>query len=149
MRIDFYRLSFLPLEKALPRLLEKAYEKRMNALVVTKDAEETEFLDRELWTYTTKFFLPHGTIRDNRPERQPVLIAEETVDTNRPAVVASTGKPLAVLPPSCERLLYVFDGNDPNALQQAREYWKQAGGEEAERHYWQQDKAGKWAEGNK
>lgn len=146
MRVDFYHLTLLPLEKALPRLLEKPYKAGMRVLTLVKNDDEKQLLDRTFWSYTTKFFLPHGTDDGIKPERQPILLSKTITSTNIPEVLASTGicPQLDTLPDSCNRILYMFDGDNSTALDEARNYWKTCSS--AERHYFFQDKHAGWTE---
>jgi len=43
-----------------------------------------------------------------------------------------------------ERAIYLFDGNDPDAVDVARDQWKEAQGEGFQTIYWQQDADGRW-----
>jgi DNA polymerase III subunit chi len=43
-----------------------------------------------------------------------------------------------------ERAIYLFDGNDPDAVDAARDNWKEAQGEGFDTIYWQQDAEGRW-----
>ena len=45
---------------------------------------------------------------------------------------------------SYQRAIYLFDGNDPDAVDTARDQWKEAQGEGFEVVYWQQDAEGRW-----
>ena len=45
---------------------------------------------------------------------------------------------------SYERAIYLFDGNDPDAVDTARDQWKEAQGEGFGTVYWQQDAEGRW-----
>jgi DNA polymerase-3 subunit chi len=50
-----------------------------------------------------------------------------------------------VEPPGGHALLdLLFDGNDPDAVDAARDNWKEAQGEGFETIYWQQDATGRW-----
>ena len=42
-----------------------------------------------------------------------------------------------------QRAIILFDGNDPDAIDSARDQWKEAQGEGFETVYWQQDKDGR------
>jgi len=59
--VGFYHLTRAPLERALPRLLEKAREAGYRALVVAASEERVAALDALLWTYDPASFLAHGT----------------------------------------------------------------------------------------
>ena len=59
--IGFYHLTATPLEKALPKLLEKTLEAGERALVRVPSAERVGWLDGQLCTYDDRSWLPHGT----------------------------------------------------------------------------------------
>ena len=64
VEIAFYQLRRTPLEKALPKLLEKVLESGRRAVVLAASEERAEALNAALWTYEQGSFLPHGTARD-------------------------------------------------------------------------------------
>jgi DNA polymerase IIIc chi subunit len=76
MEASFYHLTSSPLKKALPSLLEKAYENNMRSVVICH-AENIKPLDDDLWTFSPTKFLPHGT---EKPEIQPVFITDKITD---------------------------------------------------------------------
>ena len=57
--IAFYHLERSPLERALPKLLEKTLEAGKRALVVVGSVERVEAFDGLLWTYHQEAWLPH------------------------------------------------------------------------------------------
>ena len=65
--VVFYHLIRKPLEKALPELLEKSYERGWRVVVQASSDERVDALDAHLWTYNDSNFLPHGTGRDVSP----------------------------------------------------------------------------------
>lgn len=140
----FYHLQQQPLERVLPVLLERTLERGWRAVVQVGSQERLEALDTHLWTYAEESFLPHGTAREGAPERQPILL---TTGEERP-----NGATLRFLVDGARpgdlgglsRVVFLFDGGDPAAVEQARGHWKamQAAGYAVT--YWQQDAAGKW-----
>ena len=62
-----------------------------------------------------------------------------------PRTCVSLSKALAAkISNGYERAIHLFDGNDPDSVDAAREQWKSA---QAAGHvvtYWQQDEAGRW-----
>src|SRR6185503_7171346 len=76
----FYHLLRKPLEKALPELLEKSYERGWRVVVQAGSEERVDALDARLWTYRDDTFLPHGTSRDSEAGNQPILLT--TADGN-------------------------------------------------------------------
>src|ERR1044071_5322420 len=72
--VVFYHLVRKPLEKALPELLEKSYERGWRVVVQASSEERVDALDAHLWTYNDSNFLPHGTARDGDAALHPILL---------------------------------------------------------------------------
>ena len=145
VEIAFYQLRRTPLDKALPKLLEKVLESGRRAVVLAASEERAEALNAALWTYDQGSFLPHGTARDGQPERQPIFLATE--DTSHPngAQVAVMVDGVAPADPSrFERCLDMFDGTDPAALEAARGRWRAHKDSGDTVTYWEQTQGGAW-----
>jgi DNA polymerase-3 subunit chi len=143
--ILFYHLQNQPLERALPALLERCLDRGWRAIVETGSDERCAAIDGILWTYREDSFLPHGTLADGAPETQPVLVLAGPANPNAATVrfLVDRAAPPAD-PAQYERLVVMFDGNDEEALADARAQWKalKTGGHEMS--YWQQDGSGRW-----
>ena len=142
--VGFYHLTRTPLERALPRLLEKVWGSGRRAVVLAGSQERAEALNALLWTYDPASFLPHGTARDGKPAEQPIWLT--TVDENPNAatvLVLVDGMGSDALA-AFERCLDLFDGNDPDAVLAARERWKAARQAGHALTYWQQTEQGGW-----
>lgn len=142
--IGFYHLQKTPLERALPKLLERALERGMRALVVAGSAERVAHLDAALWTYDPASFLPHGAAGDGRPEDHPVWLADhETELPDRNLLVLVDGGESAHIA-AFERVIDMFDGQDPDAVSAARRRWKAMKEAGHKLTYWQQTDRGGW-----
>lgn len=142
--IGFYHLQRTGLERALPKLLEKALERGMRAVVLAGSEERVEALNAALWTYEQRSFLPHGSARDGFAEEQPVYLAATEENPNGATLLILVDGMEAAGLGEYERCLDLFDGNDGDAVTAARERWtkaKEAGHTVA---YWQQDEQGRW-----
>src|SRR5207244_6526903 len=73
--IGFYHLLATPLERALPRLLERARAQGYRILVRAASPERIEHLSALLWTYDDASFLPHGSARDGSAADQPIWLS--------------------------------------------------------------------------
>lgn len=141
--ILFYHLQGQPLEKALPLLLEKTVEKGWNAVIRAGTEERLAVLDEALWSYKEDSFLPHGREEEGDAEHQPILLTTKDIRPNDAEVVFLVDR--APLPASydVERVVLMFDGEDPEALDEARAAWKVVKGLGHPATYWQQD-GGRW-----
>jgi len=144
VEIGFYHLDRTPLDEALPKLLEKALGSGARVLLRAPDSATVDRLNRLLWTYGEASFLPHGSAAEGWPEQQPIYLTAQDENPNGADILAQVGgATMADLTPF-RRVLDLFDGTDPIALDAARARWrdyKQAG------HvltYWQQKPQGGW-----
>ena len=97
-----------------------------------------------LWTFREDSFLPHGTDREPDVAATPVVLTTKTDNPNRAVVRFFVDGANADDIASYQRAIYLFDGNDPDALDAARDNWKEAQGAGFEVTYWQQDNDGRW-----
>ncbi|MDG2532723.1 DNA polymerase III subunit chi [Sphingomonas sp. HITSZ_GF] len=142
MQVDFYHLTQLPLERALPRIAERVVETGGRLLIVAGEASQRARLDQLLWTYSPESFLPHGQAGGPDDDRQPILIGE--------AMTAANGARNVVLADGVwrdealgfDRAFHFFD---EEKIAEARLAWKGlAGREDVERNYWKQNEQGRW-----
>ena len=140
----FYQLRRTPLEKALPKLLEKVLESGRRALVLAASEERAEALNAALWTYEQGSFLPHGTAADGSPERQPIFLASDDGNPNEAQVAVMVDGVAPADPGRFERCLDMFDGTDPAALEAARARWRAHKERGDTITYWEQTEGGKW-----
>jgi DNA polymerase III subunit chi len=140
--IGFYHLLATPLDRALPRLLERAHAQGHRIVVRTLSAERAEHLDAVLWRYDEASFLPHGTARDGNPGAQPIWLTDRAENPN--------GASMLVLVEGVEhgdwsgfaRGADLFDGNDADAVAMARQRWRRAREAGHALTYWRQTAAG-------
>jgi len=143
--ILFYHLQSRPLEQVLPTLLDRSLARGWRAVVEMSSSERLAALDDHLWTYADESFLPHVTAADPDAANNPIVLTTKPENPNRAQVrfcVEGVRIPDALQ--DYERIVLMFDGDDPDALAAAREDWRKlkALGESAT--YWQQDETGRW-----
>ena len=141
----FYHLQNMSLESVLPPLLEKSLERGWRVVVQSTSPERTDALDAHLWAYSDDSFLPHATWRAGDAEHQPVILSIEEGNPNRANVRFLIDN--AALPAdshSYERVVLVFNGEDPDALSAARGAWSDCKARGFEVTYWQTDERGRW-----
>src|SRR6266699_5134974 len=80
--IGFYHLLATPLERALPRLLERARAQGYRIVVRAASSERIEHLNALLWTYDEASFLAHGSARDGNPASQPIWLSDAQENPN-------------------------------------------------------------------
>ena len=141
----FYHLQRQPLEAVLPNLLERSLERGWRVVVQAGSEERVAALDAHLWTYREDSFLPHGLARDRDPGDQPILLTAGEENANAANVRFLVD---GVAPPpdatAYDRLVLMFDGNDPEAVEAARVHWQDAKAKGFAVTYLQQDERGRW-----
>jgi DNA polymerase-3 subunit chi len=140
----FYHLQQQPLERVLPELLEKCLERKWRAVVQVGSEARRDALDAHLWTYRDDGFLPHGTAKDGRAAAQPVWLTAEDDNPNGANVRFLADGAETANYSEYARVVRIFDGNDPDAVDRARAAWTEAKTAGHDATYWQQSDAGRW-----
>lgn len=141
----FYHLTRGPLESTLPALLDRARAAGWRVAVRGVDAARMEWLDERLWLGPEDGFLPHGLAGGPHDADQPVLLTTGTEAGNDPqCVMAVDGAKVAPEEVSrLDRVCILFDGNDPSALETARDQWRTITAAGCAAQYWSQE-SGRW-----
>jgi DNA polymerase III subunit chi len=145
-QIGFYHLMRLPLEQALPRLLDKALAAGFRAVVLAGSAERVEALNDRLWTYEPESWLPHGSATDGEAALQPIWLTHLDENPNGATILVMCDGSASERVGDFQRCLDLFDGNDPEAVEKARERWKRWKAEGHDLIYYQQGESGGWVE---
>jgi DNA polymerase-3 subunit chi len=145
-RVNFYHLQTAPLEQALPVLLEKALSAGHRVLLMAGSPERVQHLDAHLWTYNPDSFLPHGSLRDGMERLQPIFLTDRDENPNQADLLVLTDGVRSTLLSDFVRCLTLFDGQDEQAVAQARACWKEWSASGHELIYYQQTERGGWQE---
>ena len=140
----FYHLERAPLESVLPQLLEKTLERGWRAVVQAGTPERLEALDEALWTYRPESFLPHGSARDGHADAQPIYLTTGDDTPNAAAIRFLVDGAAPAKYEAFARMVFLFDGNNTDAIAQARAQWKAAIAAGCTATYWQQNASGRW-----
>jgi DNA polymerase-3 subunit chi len=142
--IRFYHLQRMPLERALPMLLERTLERGWRAVVQADSEERVQALNGQLWTYGKESFLPHGTEREGDAALQPVWLTHRDENPNGATVLflvdGAESESLGEFEICCD----MFDGRDEAAVALARARWSACKKNGHKLTYWQQDEGGRW-----
>jgi len=143
--ILFYHLQRQPIERVLPTLLEKSIERGWRVVVQGGTEERIEALDAHLWTYRENSFLPHGTWREADAALQPIVLTVNDENPNGATVrFLVDGAPVPGDAMSYQRIVLLFNGDDPDAVETARLRWSEAKKQGFDLTYWQSDENGRW-----
>jgi DNA polymerase-3 subunit chi len=144
--IRFYHLQRSALGQALPGILGQAYKRGMRAIVRFGSDAALKSMDELLWSFKADSFLPHGTAATGHAGDQPIFLTTAEENPNQASLLVladgATQDDLSGYDLCCD----LFDGNDPEALQAARDRWKNLNESGAALKYFQQDESGRWEE---
>lgn len=142
--VRFYHLTRKTLEQTLPELLTKTLERGWRAVVLTGSEERAEVINQHLWTFDPDSFLPHGGPKDGHADSQPVYLTAADERPNAANVLFLVDGTETARAAEYDRICDLFDGNDPEAVADARRRWKAAKEAGHTLQYWQQDERGGW-----
>lgn len=142
--VRFYHLQKQTLDQALPLILEKVYQTKSKAIVRMMDKKEVARMNDILWTYKDNSFLPHGSVKNNHTNEQPIWLTEKSENTNKAKTLILTQgmieEDLSPYDLCCE----ILDGHDAAAINAARKRWKTYKDQNFKVTYWLQSETGKW-----
>jgi DNA polymerase-3 subunit chi len=143
--ILFFHLQSRPLEQVLPTILDRAVSRGQKVVVELSSPERLSALDDHLWTYSDESFLPHVTAMEADAAQNPIVLTTQGHNPNAAQVrICAEGVRIPDSMQDYERVVLIFDGDDPDALTAAREDWKKARASGLAASYWQQDETGRW-----
>ncbi len=120
-RIDFYQLS--PQQHSHDRvvcqLCQKAYENNQYTLLLTRSAEQTTHLDRQLWIFNDDSFVPHDA-QESTDFKTPVLIQNDPGSTGDRQLLINLSNTIPSFFAQFERVIELVTEDNK---QQAREHY--------------------------
>ena len=142
--VRFYHLQKQNLDQALPLILEKVFQTKKKCVVRMSDEKEVTRMNDILWTYKPDSFLPHGSHKTGRAEKQPIWLTHKDDNPNNgETLILTQGMMEEDLSPyglTCEML----DGHDERAIKEARNRWKNYKEKGYNVTYWHQKETGGW-----
>ncbi|MDE2445924.1 MAG: DNA polymerase III subunit chi [Alphaproteobacteria bacterium] len=140
----FYHLEKQPLEHVLPRIVSMAVERGTPMVIETTTTENVTKLSDLLWAAEDVAFLPHGFEGDGQEEVQAIWLTTGSDTPNdakmRLLVHGAVPQDISML----SRAMFMFDGNDEQALAAMRAEWKRHKADGHTVSYWRQNENGKW-----
>lgn len=142
--IRFYHLKTQTLDEALPALVMKAYDNGKKRLIIRlADKATVEKMNTALWTFHPNVFLPHGSAKEGKSERQPIWLTDTDENPNGASILIAGGavaNDLSGFDLVCE----MFSDHEGEAVNAARARWKIYKDAGHNITYWQQTPNGGW-----
>jgi len=131
--ISFYLLPVSSQQERLDfacKLIEKIYRSGLNCYVLTDSVEQSESMDKLLWTFRPGSFIPHQLDNGLLPElSQTILIGNGNIPESRQNLVVNLSENVPPVKPETERILEILD-NSESSKQSGRQryrYYQQLG----------------------
>lgn len=87
IKISCYKTKQDLLSKAFCQLAQKCYSSSINSCVIANNSDFAMELDRVLWTYSKKYFIPHATSQDPFHQEQPIYITHSIENPNNSTMI--------------------------------------------------------------
>jgi len=137
---------------SIASLVEKIYEKGMRLFIHGHDEAIIGALDELLWTYNPTGFLPHGLQSSDRSDKQDIILGTNPIMNidDGPHLGNEFGVYLSITPQAWpneigfQRMMFLFDGNDNEHRQWARQAWLSFKQKDFSLQFWKQSESGKW-----
>lgn len=136
MQIDFYEVMSGNLISSLVRLLAKIYTSQKRCIFLGPNEEFVKVMDRTLWTFSTREFIPHGDKSLGFSDMQPIYLTSQYENPNNASVLVINGSfEFKQYQNVMDRLLFVFEDDAETAealfhtLQKGEKnvnYWRQS-----------------------
>ena len=111
---------------------------------MARSGERVDALNGILWTYRNDAFLPHGSAEDGKAALQPIWLTDVDENPNAANVLFLTdgavSRNVGLFDLCCE----LFDDNDAETVNAARDRWRDYLDAGHHLTYWQQNSAGGW-----
>ena len=143
-QVSMYELTVTPLEKTLPKLMEKVFESGKNSIIMASSEDRVENLNNILWTFSTLTFLPHGSKKDGFADLQPIWLTTQQENPNEATVMVLTDGAQHCDLEKFERCLDIFDGSEEDGVSKAHQRIQEYIAQGHTVAYWKQDLKGKW-----
>lgn len=147
----YFTLSEL-LSKTFCSLAEKCYYNGTRTCVISQNKDQLNNLDKSLWTYSKKHFIPHGTMDDPFKNHHPIYLTTE-IEKNSEAEIYIIINPseefllsnLSILSKiDIEKLLFIIDVSTGIPIDQIKNLLSKSDLKENSINFFDQSKNGNW-----
>lgn len=142
-KITFYQVMNDELIKSSCKILEKCYHNNLKTFVEVADDETKRVLNKNLWTFAQKSFVPHGSDEDPLPEEQPIYISSNEKCPINATCLMLIGKYRMDIG-NFDRILVMIDGNNDQDVKNAKSMADNFNNLGHEVEYYKQNDSGSW-----
>lgn len=142
--IQFYHLLSTSVERAIPKLMEKALEAQSRVVMLLGDEQQIKRVSDAMWSGNPNGFLPHGGPKDGYADEQPIYLSLTDENPNGADVLVILDGSLPASAGHYRKVLDVFDGNDDAQVTAARARWTKYKEQGVALQYVKQQPGGGW-----
>ena len=127
-KIDFYQLEsgrYQP-DKLVCSLCQKAYKNNQKVLLLTNDQQQTDRLDRLLWTHDEESFLPHDQ-QEQEGFITPILVNHEANPRGERELLINLSHEIPVFFAQFERVFELVTENNKASSREHFSYYRERG----------------------
>ena len=121
--IQFYHLLSTSLERAVPKLMEKALGAGNRIVILVNSERMLKTMSDALWSNDAASFLPHGSAKDGHSSVQPIYLALADENPNGADILCVLDGSLPASIDRYSKVLDVFDGANESDVAAARKRW--------------------------
>lgn len=142
-KITFYQVMNDEVIKASCIILEKCYKNDLKTFVHAGNEEIKKILNKNLWTFAQKSFIPHGSDEDPDPSMQPIYISckdECPIEANCLMLLGKYRKDIG----DYSRVLVMVDGLEATDVENAQSLSNSLKNLGHKVEYYKQNRSGGW-----
>lgn len=142
-KITFYQVMNGEIIKSSCMILEKCFKNRLKTFVQTGDEETKKILNKSLWTFAQKSFIPHGSDEDPEADKHPIYISDNDECPIDAVCLMLIGK-VRIDVGDFKRILVMVDGASKTDVETAQSFMESLKNLGHEIEYYKQNKSNGW-----
>ena len=142
MEISFYKIKNEMLIKTICQIVEKAYYNNFRININVQNELLENEINKSLWTYSQKTFIPHGSSCDPLPEQHPVYISQLHENLNKANLKIFINN-IEICRSDYKKIIYIFTDSENNEFKSKELYDEYLKLNYEVQYYIQQDKVWK------
>lgn len=123
-QVMFYHANTNSAVAVLFDLLKKSLKNTKKCLVCCDNLDTATHISEYLWKIQSDFIVPHGIITEAMPDKQPVLLTDNTENINQSDYIFFIGHVLIKDTEYFERSIVIFDNHSDAIKSYMREQFK-------------------------
>jgi len=142
-KITFYQVMNDEIIKSACMILDKCFKNNLKTFVNVSDEDTKKLLNKSLWTFSQKAFVPHGSDEDPDPTKHPIYISTSNECPINASCLMLIGNSKTIFG-DFERILVMVDGTSENDVESAQSTLDSLKNLGHKIEYYKQNSSGGW-----